>query len=109
MAKKNEKEPKVEPADSGETLGVSFTDIKEHFEIIGSKNRRFLLASGQIVDLRFGIPKNALELYKSGFKYLGLKKTASVLFQDDTSEFIAKLIQQAPRKEDVLVLKKVFK
>lgn len=83
--------------------------IKEHFEIIGSKNRRFVLPSGNIVDLRFGVPVNCLEFYIQGKGWLGLKTGAEVLFQNFPNAYIEKLIKQAPRPEDAVILKKALK
>jgi len=82
---------------------------KEYFEIIGSKNKRILTQKFGLINLRFGVPNNALEIYKSGKKFLGLKKGAEVLFENETKEVIEKLITQAPRKEDVVILKKLLK
>lgn len=82
---------------------------KDHFEIIGDKNRRFLMPNGRLIDLRFGVPKDALSLYLSGsFKHIGLKKGAEVLFKGLTKEKVEKLIAQAPRPADVAILKKVL-
>lgn len=83
--------------------------IKEYFEVIGSKNRRFVLPSGNIVDLRFGVPANCLEFYIQGKRWLGLKTGAEVLFKNFPNAYIEKLIKQAPRPEDVVILNKALK
>lgn len=83
--------------------------IKEYFEVIGSKNRRFVLPSGNIVDLRFGVPANCLEFYIQGKGWLGLKDGAEILFRNYPDGYIEKLIRQAPRPEDARILKKALK
>ena len=78
---------------------------KDFFEIINTDPRPFILWNGGRVDLRFGIPKNALELYKSGrFKYFGLKNGAEQLFKNCTEDEILLFIDNATRKEDVEIL-----
>lgn len=99
----------VESAKVDEAAAFS-KSAKNHFEIIGDKNRRFRLPDNRLIDLRFGVPKDAFELYKTGrFKYIGLKNGAEVLFENEPIEVIEKLIDQAPRSEDLLVLKKLLK
>lgn len=82
---------------------------KDYFEIIGSTDRRFVVPDGSIVDLRLGVPKNALDFYKKGKSWLGLKPGAEVLFSDLSKSEIQKLIDQASRKKDVTILKKALK
>lgn len=84
---------------------------KDFFEVLKNiKHKQFIRPNGQKIDLRFGVPSNCLSLYKSGsFKYIGLKKGAEVLFADSSKEEIDKLIAQAPRPEDVAILKKALK
>lgn len=84
---------------------------KDYFEVLKNiKHSQFVRPDGQRINLRFGVPNNALKLYKSGkFKYIGLKKGAEVLFADLPNSEIEKLIAQAPRPEDVSILKKALK
>lgn len=103
MAKKK-KPSKKNAAD----VVVNSTDSVVFFEVLGSFGR-ILMPSGLTVDLSQGVPKNALELYKSGFRYLGLKKGAEVLFMEEPVATLEKLIAQAARPEDVVVLKKALK
>lgn len=64
----------------------------------------FVLPNWTRFDLRTGIPKNSLEVYKSGFKNLGLKPGAEKLFKKETEGAIILLIQKAKRIEDVDIL-----
>lgn len=105
MAKKKKKEIDNEGVESIETTALKPDDL---LEIIGNKDRHFLMPSGRHIFLAFGLPKDALELYKSGrFPYIGLKQGAEVLFEGESQETIEKLIKQAPRPEDVKILEKV--
>lgn len=109
MAKEKKNSNTQEPAENVADPVVESKNAKDFFEIIGSKNRRFVLNDNRIVDLRFGVPPDALNLYKSGKKWLGLKKGSEILFENEPKEVIEKLIAQTPRKEDVAILKKVLK
>lgn len=100
--------PKNKP---GEETPQQNVPEKDFFEVLKNiKHRQFVRPNGQRIDLRLGLPNNCLSLYKSGtFKYIGLKKGAEVLFADSSKEEIDKLIAQAPRPEDVAILKKALK
>ena len=100
----------VNPADSGKAArAVRPKHDRDHFEIIGSPNRRFTTADDRYIDLRFGVPSDAVSLYKSGtFPYIGLKESAVVLFKKEPKALIEKLIKQAPRSADVIILKKLL-
>jgi len=108
MAKEPKKTTDQETGANAPDPVVERKPDKEYFEIVGSRNKRFVRPDGNIIDLRFGVPKNALELYKEGKKYLGLKKGAEILFSDEPKEVIEKLIEKV-RKEDVAILKKALK
>ena len=64
----------------------------------------FILSDHTRFDLRTGIPNNAVAVFKTGFKNLGLKPGAEKLFKKETVETIVSLIQKARRIEDVEVL-----
>lgn len=107
MAKSSRKKssPKNAPL---EKVGNS-TNPVEHFEIIGGK-RKIIKSTGRVINLAQGIPADALDLYISGkFPYLGLKPGAEVLFSDASEMHLKRLITNAPRKEDVVILKKALK
>lgn len=96
---------------TGEETPAQNTQEKDFFEVLNNiKHKQFICPNGQRIDLRFGVPNNSMSLYKSGkFQYIGLKKGAEVLFADSSKEEIEKLIAQAPRAEDVVILKKALK
>jgi hypothetical protein len=64
----------------------------------------FILNGGARFDLRTGIPNNSLEVYKQGFKNLGLKPGAEELFKKESNATIISLIQKAKRIQDVEIL-----
>jgi len=64
--------------------------------ILGRDNSHF--------DLRLGIPKRAPEVYKFGFKYLGLRPGAEELFAKEKVAEVVRLIKQAQRAQDVEIL-----
>jgi hypothetical protein len=64
----------------------------------------FVLNGGARFDLRTGIPNNSLEVYKGGFKYLGLKPGAEELFKKEKIADLLHLIKKARRIEDVEIL-----
>jgi hypothetical protein len=64
----------------------------------------FVLSNWTRFDLRTGIPNNALEVYKRGFKNLGLKPGAEELFKKEKVADLIALIQKANRIEDVEIL-----
>lgn len=105
MAKKRKAEtaPEIESKESVTPAKEAY----EYFEVIGSKKRAYLLPNDRRIDFRMGIPRDAFELYRSGFPYLGLKKGAEVLFQELDQSEIEKLIEKAPRPSDVKILKNV--
>lgn len=109
MAKGNQNSNSQEPAENSADPVVESKQATDFFEIIGSKNRRFVLPNTRTIDLRFGVPADAYDLYKSGKKWLGLKKGAETLFEKEPKEVIEKLIAQTSRKEDISVLKKLLK
>ena len=118
MAKKrvNKKGVTVETVDHVEETVAPFSlkkkpskTVSDYFEIIGEPYRQYLLANGDRVDFRFGIPSNALELYKSGFPYLGLKSEAVELFAKEPASVIRQLITPTRRGKDVEILKKSLK
>lgn len=110
MSERN-KNTKEEIGENKGTTASPEVQEKDFFEVLkGIKNSQFVRPDGQRIDLRLGVPKNSLKLYKSGsFKYIGLKKGAEVLFQELSNPEIEKLIAQAPRQEDVAILKKALK
>lgn len=67
----------------------------------------FILAKNKRFDLSTGIPNNALEVYKSGFRYLGLKPGAEILFKKSSVGEIIHMIKYTRRIEDVEILSKV--
>lgn len=118
MASENKKKDTTPETESKEVIIAPETESKEtvatkkisdYFEIIGGKNKKFRLQNERVIDFRLGLPSDSLDLYKSGFKYIGLKSGAEVLFSDLSPEAINKLIAQAPRSEDVKVLNKALK
>ena len=64
----------------------------------------FILQDGSRLDLRLGIPKNALPAFKNGFKNLGLKPGAEELFKKDKISDLISIIQIAKRVQDVEIL-----
>lgn len=95
------------PLKRNESTGNAVKPV-DHFIILGGK-RRIITRSGRFIDLGKGIPADAFELYKSGFRHLGLKKGAEVLFQNESNDEIERLISQSTRKEDIAILKKALK
>lgn len=79
--------------------------MDKYFEIINlSVPCPFILQDGSRIDLRLGIPKGALDAYKTGFEYLGLKPDAAKLLKKESEATIMQLIRSARRKEDVEIL-----
>lgn len=79
--------------------------VQQAFEVINlAEPCVFIRRDNSRFDLRTGIPNNSLEVYKSGFKYLGLKPGAEVLFKRDSAAELIRLINQARRIEDVDIL-----
>ena len=79
--------------------------MKKFFEIVNlAIPCSFILNGGARFDLRTGIPNNALEVYKGGFQYLGLKSGAEELFKKEKVEVLLQLIENARRIEDVAIL-----
>lgn len=79
--------------------------MNKYFEIVNLQIPcSFVLNDGTRFDLRTGIPKNSLEVFKTGFRCLGLKPGAEKLFKKETEGAIILLIQKAKRIEDVEIL-----
>jgi hypothetical protein len=79
--------------------------MNKFFEIVNlAVPCSFILNDGSRADLRLGIPKNAPELYKDGFAYLGLKPGAEKLFKKELDSTVIELIRKAKRIEDVEIL-----
>lgn len=79
--------------------------MNKYFEVINLPVPcSFILQNNKVFDLRLGIPSNAVEVYKSGFKKIGLKPGAEVLFKKCSVNELAKLINQAQRVQDVEIL-----
>lgn len=79
--------------------------MRKYFEIINLDIPcRFILNDGTRFDLRTGIPNNALDVYKTGFRCLGLKPGAEDLFKKDKIADLIILIKKAKRIEDVEIL-----
>lgn len=79
--------------------------MNKYFEIVNlAIPCSFILNDGARFDLRLGIPKNALEVFKNGFQYLGLKPGAEELFKKETEGGVLLLIQNAKRTQDVEIL-----
>jgi len=79
--------------------------MNKYFEIVNLPIPcRFILNDGTRFDLRTGIPNNALEVFKTGFKNLGLKPGAEELFKKEKIADLILLIQAAKRQEDVEIL-----
>ncbi|WP_417365928.1 hypothetical protein [Flavobacterium beibuense] len=79
--------------------------MNKYFEIVGLKRGcPFILPNDRRFDLTTGIPSTALEVYKSGFRYLGLKPGAEELFKKEKVADLIKLISQARRVQDVEIL-----
>lgn len=74
-----------------------------------SGRRPVITNTGRRIELFNGIPSDALELYKAGFPYLGLKPGAEVLFEKESEASLNRLIAQASRKEDIAILKRALK
>jgi len=106
---KMDNQDQVSGAKPSETSTEKAKSMSDYFEIIGSKNRRFQTREGRYIDLRLGVPSDALELYILGKKWFGLKPGAEVLFSDFPKERIQTLIETAPRPKDVTILKKALK
>lgn len=86
---------------------VKTKPVQECFEILGERNRRYLLPDDSIVDFRFGVPINAPDLYLSGFSYLGLLPGSEHWLKDAEKEKIKKAISHR-READVKILKKLL-
>ena len=83
--------------------------LKKYFFVEPKNMRSYILWDNTIVNLELGIPSNALELYKSGkFDYLRLKTGAQELFENESEEFILKLIERSKFRSDVLILSKLI-
>lgn len=67
----------------------------------------FLLKDGSRFCLQTGIPNRAPAVYKMGFPHLGLKPGAEVLFKNEPTEVLLKLIGNARRIEDLEILAKI--
>lgn len=79
--------------------------MKKYFEVINLPILcAFELHKLGRFDLQTGIPNNAFEVYKSGFKNLGLKPGAEKLFKKESDSTIINLIRKARRTEDVEIL-----
>lgn len=79
--------------------------MKKYFEIVNLLIPcAFILNDGARFDLRTGIPKNSLEVFKTGFAHLGLKPGAEELFKKEKVADLIALIQKAKRIEDVEIL-----
>ena len=79
--------------------------MNKYFEIVDlAIPCAFLLTDGSRFDLQTGIPNNALEVYKGGFQYLGLKVGAEDLFKKESEATLLLLIKKARRIEDVEIL-----
>lgn len=79
--------------------------MRKYFEIVNLQIPcAFILNDGARFDLRTGIPKNSLEVFKTGFAHLGLLPGAEKLFKKETEGAIILLIQKAKRIEDVEIL-----
>jgi hypothetical protein len=79
--------------------------MKKYFEIVNLQIPcSFVLNDGTRFDLRTGIPNNALAVYKTGFRCLGLKPGAEELFKKEKIANLIVLIQKAKRIEDVEIL-----
>lgn len=101
MAKKKSPKKNI-PADKV----VNSTAPAGYFEAVEGVGR-VITPRGRKIDLSKGVPADALELYKSGFIYLKLKKGGEVLFQEEPNSEIERLINI--HSEDVLILKKALK
>lgn len=79
--------------------------MNKYFEIVNlAIPCSFILNDGARFDLRTGIPNNSLEVFKTGFQYLGLKPGAEELFKKEKIADLIVLIQKAKRIEDVEIL-----
>lgn len=88
------------------TEQVKIKPVRECFEILGEKNRRYVLPDDSIVDFRFGVPINAPDLYLSGFPYLGLLPGAEHWLKGAPKEKIKAAILRR-RSADVKILEKI--
>lgn len=98
---------KAEQAKPKADKPVKIKPVRDCFEILGEKYRRYVLPDDSIVDFRFGVPSNAPELYLSGFPYLGLLPGAEHWLKDAPKEKIKAAISQR-RAADVKILKKII-
>lgn len=81
--------------------------VQDAFEIVGLDIPcSFIRQDNSRFDLRTGIPNNSLEVYKSGFKYLGLKPGAEELFKKEKVADVISMINKARRTQDVEILAK---
>ena len=79
--------------------------MNKYFELVGLKVPcAFILQNGRRFDLSTGFPPNTLEVYKTGFRCLGLKPGAEELFKKEKVADLIKLITQARRVQDVEIL-----
>lgn len=79
--------------------------MNKYFEIVNLRIPcRFILNDGSRFDLRTGIPNNAYEVFKTGFRCLGLKPGAEKLFKKEPDSVLIELIRKAKRTEDVEIL-----
>lgn len=87
---------------------MSNMKVQEAFEVVGLEVPcEFILQNGSRYDLRTGIPNNSLEVYKSGFPYLGLKPGAEEFLKKEKVADVVAMIKRAGRVQDVEVLLKV--
>ena len=98
----------TKPEEQKTPVPVQPKPVRECFEILGEKYRRYVLPSDDIVDFRFGVPSNAPELYLSGFPYLGLLPGAEYWLKNTNKSEIAKAISWR-RSADVKILKNLLK
>lgn len=79
--------------------------MNKYFEIVNLPIPcSFILNDWTRFDLRTGIPNNSLEVFKTGFKHLGLKPGAEELFKKEKIADLIVLIQKAKRIQDVEIL-----
>ena len=67
----------------------------------------FILKGGTRFDLRTGIPKNAYDVWKTGFKNLGLLPDAVELLKKEKVSDLFRLIEQSKRNSDIEIIASV--
>lgn len=84
--------------------------MNKYFEIVTQNGAgKFILNDWTRIDLRLGIPKEALHAFKDPkFEHLGLLPEAEEILKKESKESLLSMIKNARRIEDLEILAKVY-